>query len=207
MELIRNEIEPLLRKNTARALDIGCAQGDTGCWLKEQKFASFVAGIEIDETLATTAKKKLDQVLTCDVESSELPFAPASFDLVLCLDVLEHLRDPWSALKKLREQLSPEGELVTSIPNVRNFRVILPLLLKGSWEYQDSGLLDRTHLRFFTKKSALRLVEEAGFEIQEVRTTGARFGGFSFFANILTLGLMKDIFVLQYLIRAKPKKA
>jgi 2-polyprenyl-3-methyl-5-hydroxy-6-metoxy-1,4-benzoquinol methylase len=203
MEIIRREISAVFPGPVERVLDVGCSLGDTGLWLKEQKLAAYVAGVDVDEKAIESARRKLDSAVLCNVEEAELPFEKESFDLILCLDVLEHLRDPWVGLRRIREYLKPGGVLVTSIPNVRNFRVTLPLLFLGRFEYQESGLLDRTHLRFFTYRTAVRLVRDAGFTIERVDTTGARRGSLTSLLNLATLGLAKHLFVIQYLIRAR----
>jgi 2-polyprenyl-3-methyl-5-hydroxy-6-metoxy-1,4-benzoquinol methylase len=120
------------------------------------------------------------------------------------LDVLEHLQDPWSLLSDLRGRLSAEGEVFVSIPNVRNFRVVIPLLLAGRWDYQKTGILDRTHLRFFTKASVKEMFRNAGYEILEWNHTGMQKGSITFWLNVLTLGTLRGFFELQYVVRAKP---
>ena len=96
-------------------------------------------------------------------------FENKKFDLILCLDVLEHLIDPWSVIKKLiYENLREGGTLIACIPNVRYYNVLLPLLLKKEWKYQETGVLDRTHLRFFTKKTILELISSAGLQLDTI---------------------------------------
>src|SRR6185436_7844996 len=95
-------------------------------------------------------------------EADALPLAPASLDCIVCADVLEHLRDPERALRLLLRYLAPDGLLVASIPNVRHASVLLPLLVEGRFRYQDEGILDRTHLRFFTLHEIVELLTRAG---------------------------------------------
>jgi 2-polyprenyl-3-methyl-5-hydroxy-6-metoxy-1,4-benzoquinol methylase len=100
------------------------------------------------------------------VEKVELPFERGHFDCILYGDVLEHLINPWQVLKEHRSFLRNGGAIICSIPNIRHYRVIRRLVFRGKWEYTDSGILDRTHLRFFTLGSIQKMLEEAGFEIK-----------------------------------------
>ena len=94
--------------------------------------------------------------------------AEGPFDTILCLDVLEHLPDPWATIARLEAMLAPGGTLVVSLPNVRHYTVSLPLLFAGRWTYGDAEVLDRTHLRFFVKRTARALLEGAGLAINRV---------------------------------------
>lgn len=131
-------------------------------------------GIEIDPTTAADAAARLDEVIVGRYPD-DLP-VDARFDCIVFNDVLEHMADPWSALEATVVHLHPGGTVVASIPNVRNVEVVYPLVTRGTWRYHDQGLLDRTHLRFFTKSSMRDLFEDSGFVvIQQIplRTHGA----------------------------------
>ena len=110
-----------------------------------------------------------EDVLVGDVESMELPFAPASFDVVLCGDLVEHLRDPGATLARLRAFLRPAGRLVLTTPNVANWAMRLSLLV-GRWTYTDRGILDRTHTHLFTRKTLVETIEGAGYRVLEAGT-------------------------------------
>lgn len=96
-------------------------------------------------------------------------FDKASFDYIVCADVLEHLIDPWKVLTELVTYLKPSGRLVVSIPNVRHWSVWFPLILRGRWEYRDVGIMDKTHLRFFTRVTGVKLIEGASSKVVECR--------------------------------------
>jgi 2-polyprenyl-3-methyl-5-hydroxy-6-metoxy-1,4-benzoquinol methylase len=147
-------------------LDVGCAQGANADTLRGAK-ATRLVGIEIDEGFAEVARSRYDEVITGSVED-KLPWAPGSFDTILCYDVLEHLRDPWSVLAGLRELLRPGGRVHVALPNARHTSVWLPLVLRGRFAYAPAGLLDVTHLRFFARRDAEALVRGAGFEVTGV---------------------------------------
>jgi GT2 family glycosyltransferase/tetratricopeptide (TPR) repeat protein/2-polyprenyl-3-methyl-5-hydroxy-6-metoxy-1,4-benzoquinol methylase len=165
-EFDRPELGALVPTTARKVLDIGCGAGRMGAALKARQQAT-VVGIEFDEIAARLAQHRLDEVIVGDVERLELPFAPGSFDAIVCGDVLEHLREPAFLLKKIRGWLMPDGVLVTSIPNVRHHSVIRGLL-QGNWSYQPAGLLDRDHLRFFTRREIEKLLYRAGFDIQSL---------------------------------------
>jgi 2-polyprenyl-3-methyl-5-hydroxy-6-metoxy-1,4-benzoquinol methylase len=136
-----------------------------------------------------------------NIEQLDLPIAPGSIDVVLCLDVLEHLVDPWTTAARLAKLLKPRGVLIASIPNVRHFRVVLPLLFRGRWEYGEFGLMDRTHLRFFTEQSARQLLRQAGLRVDDVRKSGLE-SLHKRAVIALSAGLLEPLLVFQYLIRA-----
>jgi GT2 family glycosyltransferase/glycosyltransferase involved in cell wall biosynthesis/2-polyprenyl-3-methyl-5-hydroxy-6-metoxy-1,4-benzoquinol methylase len=149
-----------------RVLDVGCGQGHTGGLLRRQRGLE-VIGIEIHPSVAAEAEHHLDRVLIGDVETMELPFEESFFDCIILGDILEHLTDPWNTLKKLARYLNPKGTVVASIPNIRNLGVI-GKLLEGSWTYEEWGILDKTHLRFFALKDMQALFEQAGIEARVV---------------------------------------
>ena len=160
----RPEVVARARPAGLRVLDVGCAAGAMGAAMLAEGAAE-VAGIEVHPPAAALARGRLNAVYGFDLDRSpELPYPDGYFDVITFADVLEHLRDPAAALRHLRRWLSDSGRIVCSIPNVRHESVLLPLLVDGRWDYLDAGILDRTHLRFFTVDSMLRLLREAGFE-------------------------------------------
>lgn len=92
----------------------------------------------------------------------------ARYDCMVFNDVLEHMVDPWAALRETRDRLTDRGCVVASIPNVRHLILLIPLVWKGQWHYDDTGILDRTHLRFFTKQSMRELFESTGYEVLQI---------------------------------------
>jgi len=155
-----------------RVLDVGCATGYLGEVLKRRECE--VVGVEIDPTAAAKAADVLDDVLVADLEEVDLlaTFGPGSFDVIVFGDVLEHLRDPLRLLRGSVALLRPGGSVVVSVPNVAHGSVRLALL-QGQWQYRDLGLLDRTHVTFFTRASLLRLMGDAGLAVVELWPTHA----------------------------------
>lgn len=165
----RPEIQDMINVKAHKILDIGCAAGQLGAGLKERLGAE-VWGVEIVEAIAKQADKLLDKVIHARIEDALDALPDNYFDSIILADVLEHLENPDMILYKLQSKLSGGGEIVASIPNVRHWSV-LKELLEGKWNYQDAGILDRTHLRFFTKKSIVSLFQTAGLQIQQMKAT------------------------------------
>ena len=200
----RREIEPLLPPHAAQVLEVGCGSGATLQWLKQSGRCGHTTGIEVQPQAAALAQGRVDSLHVGDAEQLvRQTFAPVSFDLVLCLDVLEHLVDPWGLVLQAQRLLKPGGLLVASIPNVRHARVVLPLLLHGRWQYEDAGQLDRTHLRFFTRETALQLMQVPGLQLHQWQRRMPPAASRSGVLNALTLGVFKDFLAMSYLIASK----
>jgi len=161
----RPDLLELVPREAKRILDVGCAAGVLGEELKRRQGCE-VVGIELDPVAAEEAKGRLDEVFQGDVEELELGEL-GNFDAIVCGDILEHLREPGAVLGKLRDLLNPGGALIASFPNVRHMEVVQKLV-EGNWTYEPAGLLDRDHLRFYTRRSAEQLLEAAGFETTQV---------------------------------------
>lgn len=159
----RPEIVAIVPDDAKRILDVGCGAGATGLEIMNRNIGSEVYGIEINDFVANLAKNHYKSVESTDVETLDLPFPTEYFDVILCNDVLEHLRDPWNVVRKLATHLKPSGYIIGSIPNITHTEAILPLML-GSFPYVDAGILDRTHLRFFTPQTVHTLFPADIFE-------------------------------------------
>lgn len=151
-----------------RVLDVGCSSGYLARPLSEA--GATIVGVELDPVAAQEARAVCEEVLVGDVETIDLPFSAFSFDVVLCGDVIEHLREPGAALARLRPLLRPGGRLVLTTPNVANWAIRLSLL-GGRWRYTDRGILDRTHTHLFTRKTLVETVTLAGYRVVELDHT------------------------------------
>lgn len=207
--LARVEIEPLLPERAERVLEIGCGAGGTMRWLRGRRTVALAVGVEMVPAVAEVARGVFDRVECGNVEAMELP--GEGFDLILALDVLEHLVDPWRMVARLHAALRPGGTLLISVPNVAHVSVVLPLLFGGRWEYRDAGLLDRTHLRFFTRGSAVGLVTSSGLAVERMQEVRAGWGWLTRLSSawqwralrVLGLVLPRWLFDFQFLIAAR----
>lgn len=161
----------LIEKTPRRVLDLGCFCGGTGRYLKRKFPGCQVIGIEMLEQAAKLAAEAYDQVHVGTLEQIDFAQAgllPQSFDAIIAADVLEHMFHPWHALQRLRPLLAPGGELFVSLPNARNLK-LLSELGRGRFDYAGAGILDVTHVRFFTRKTAVEMLEQTGFVVEDVR--------------------------------------
>ncbi|HVN96431.1 MAG TPA: class I SAM-dependent methyltransferase [Syntrophorhabdaceae bacterium] len=200
---VRHDLIGLIPKGANRILEVGCAAGMTGKALKEAGFDE-VVGIECIEEIARRGEGYYDRLFIGDVEQIELPYAPGHFDCILYPDVLEHLRDPWNTLKKHSAMVRAGGTVICSIPNIRHYRVMKKLAFKGKFEYESDGIMDKTHLRFFTLSSIRELLIDAGFEPLRVikKPSGA---AWLKMVNRVTGGRLIDCLVRQYIVLAQKK--
>jgi 2-polyprenyl-3-methyl-5-hydroxy-6-metoxy-1,4-benzoquinol methylase len=162
-------VNPLLLQmiptDCRRILEVGCAMGMLGAAIKLRNYGSYYVGIELFDDVAKHAEKVLDRVYVADVEKFDWSLlAYERFDCIIFADVLEHLLKPEVVIRAAMNLLSPNGTIVCCIPNVCHWSIISGLL-KGEWEYADNGLLDRTHLRFYTQKTFEKLLEECGLVV------------------------------------------
>lgn len=181
-----------------RILEIGCGSGATLSKLKELGRADVVVGIELDDNAARRCLGNIDGVIVGDAESMEMPFLHSTFDYIIFGDVLEHMITPRATLEKCLEYLSDDGFVVASIPNIRNLKVLLPLVVLGEFMYSKDGILDEGHLRFFTKKSIRRLFEQSGMRIVEIRANCDVFKNL----NRVTLRTLESLLAVKYLVKA-----
>lgn len=162
----RPEMLAFVPPGTRRLLDIGCSEGRFGAAVKAKFPECETWGVEPVPAAAAAAATRNDRVLSAPLEQLDLP--TAHFDLVTMNDVLEHLPYSEPALAIARRVLKPGGRLLLSLPNVRYFLNVRDLVFRKNWRYQDFGILDRTHMRFFTQRSAVELVTENGFDVERV---------------------------------------
>lgn len=206
----RPEVLNLVPNRVERVLEVGCGMGAMSIDLKE-KYNCEVIGIETDSKVAEFAKHNLDTVYSADVEDVDLSRL-GTFDCIVCADILEHLRDPWKVVKELTVLLNDGGQLVISLPNIANIEIIKELM-QADFSYRDAGLLDRTHLRFFTRKTLHTLFPEnlvikllSGTTIgysEADRLLAANLGPIGKAFGLDTDSLTTDAFIYQFLIVAE----
>ena len=185
-----------------RILDVGCGTGRLAEKLRLRK-KCYVVGIERDESAAKFAQQRCDKLLIADVESlREIPFENGFFDIIVFADVLEHLLDPEAVLRKFKKYLSDSGYIFVSIPNVANWFIRLKLVA-GKWNYKEAGLLDKTHVRFFTLKTVKEMIQRCGYTIMYLGCTSGL--GYMDWRVISRnpANLWKSLLGYQFMIKAK----
>jgi 2-polyprenyl-3-methyl-5-hydroxy-6-metoxy-1,4-benzoquinol methylase len=153
-----------------RVLDLGCSTGRFGEVLKGKYPSAWVAGVEAGQAAAAKAASRLDRVVHAKLDGFDFSahgFEPGEFDLVVAADILEHLFNPWQLLADARRFMAPQARLLLSLPNVRNVALVGELLAGGRWRYAERGLLDITHLRFFTLAEIGAMLGETGFVAED----------------------------------------
>jgi SAM-dependent methyltransferase len=165
-EHTRPELRALVPAAARRVLDVGCGSGGLGAALKRERGCE-VVGLEGFPEAAQRARERLDDALCVDLDALDAT-PPGRFDAIVFGDVLEHLRDPARLIGTLLPSLADDGVLVCSIPNVKHWTVLYPLLVGDRWTYEEHGLLDRTHVHFFTAREAARMLDALGLEIAQL---------------------------------------
>jgi len=200
----RQDLLPLVPPAAQRVLDVGCGTGRLGEALKKRANRE-VVGIELNEEAARAAGAVLDRVICAPVESVVDEELDPPYDCIIFGDILEHLVAPWAILRRFTDFLSPQGRIVASVPNVAHWSVITGLI-RGRREYQERGLLDRAHLRFFTRRSLVDLFAQADLVIERwernyrLRETDRRWPRL---ARWLGRGLLRDLLTYQFLVVAR----
>ncbi|MBA3056216.1 MAG: methyltransferase domain-containing protein [Sphingomonadales bacterium] len=198
-DLVRHDALSFLPPQLGRVLDFGGGIGATAAALRGAGRADHAV---LFDQVADKALAEIDAAEAVDFEDleklGELAGRHGPFDTILALDVLEHLRDPWAVIAVLETALKPGGPILVSVPNVSSSVVLLPLLFHDSFEYTRSGVLDRTHLRWFTRKSAIKLAQAGGLVVQRVRTNP--FPRRKILLDKLTLGLLTRFIAMQWLV-------
>lgn len=189
-----------------KILEIGAAYGETLFYLKEKKIASEAVGIDLfEDTKNRQNYKSIDAFIFGNIEEKDFPEYENYFDVILLPDVLEHLIDPQKVLSKVHRYLKPNGEIIVSVPNIRHYSAFVKIFLKGDFSYEESGLFDYTHMRFYCRKNIKEMLEKANFktllEVSSVRNYKGR--SMTKIINILTFRLFEEFFSYQYFFKSK----
>jgi len=201
---VRHEMLHYLPPNAKKIMDVGCGNGAFAAIVKEKNHAE-VWGIELMEQEAVVAQTVLDKVFVgpCEQFIQDLP--EGYFDVIYFNDVLEHLADPYTVLGILKSKLAKDGVIISSIPNVRFFRTFAKVVFGKDWKYDEYGIMDKTHLRFFTGKSIRRMYEDLGYLIVKQEPINITKSLKPILFNMLVLFTQMDIRHLQYATVAKVK--
>lgn len=197
----RKDIISLIPPGTQKILEVGCGTGGTASELRKRGVQEII-GIEINEWAGEKAKTQFDRVIIGDVDEVSKDMPNAYFDLILYSDVLEHLVDPWKTLASHKRLIKSKGYILLSIPNVRHWRVLYNLVIRGRWSYRDEGgILDRSHLRFFTRYELLKMIYEVGYE--PVNEGHNEFGTFISRIDRMSAGILRGFIIWQHFILAR----
>lgn len=199
--LVRQDVLDLVPDGQRNVLDVGGGIGASAAYLKSK---GKVVEATVVDLVGNECLSDIDHAYGGNLEDPALLNTVSNeagpFDVILCLDVLEHLTDPWDVLDRLSAMLSPKGCIVASIPNVRNYKLVVPLVFQGKFDLKDSGILDRTHMRWFVEDTAKALLSRSGLEIDvfQKHFDGPKKRLF----NALTLGIFHDFLTIQFYIRS-----
>ena len=198
----RPEMLAFIPASARDVLEVGCGGGGFGLEVKGARQAR-VTGIEPFASAAAAAATRLDEVLNTTAEQGLTLLRGRSFDCIVFNDVLEHLVDPESVLVAASGLLRANGILVASIPNMRYLPVLRALVLRGEWTYTSDGVLDRTHLRFFTRKSIADMFRTCGYRVHRLEGINSKPVSWKFRAlSLLTLNAFDDTRFLQFAVVA-----
>lgn len=199
----RPEILALVPTNIKSALDVGCGAGTFAKTLKE-KTGCEVWGIEPVAEAAAAATKVLDKVFTGFFEAA-VPQIDRKFDLICFNDVLEHMADPWSCLNTTKALLNEGGMVIASMPNILHYHEFFEILFQKDWKYTEAGIMDKTHLRFFTRKSMIRMFNECHYKVVSVTGLDPTPSKKMSLLSLLSFGYFDEMRYPQFAVQATLK--
>jgi trans-aconitate methyltransferase len=221
-EHARTELLDLFERRPRHLIDVGCGTGVTGAEAKRRFPEARVDGFEFSPDAGAVAAGRLDRVHVGNVEQMDfaaLGYAEGSIDALLLADVLEHLYNPWQLLVRLRPLLAPDAQIVASIPNARNL-VLMSELAEGRFPYVPAGLLDVTHIRFFTLREMVAMFNQTGYEVgsancvydPRIPPMGPITEPMNIETSHLTFknvdaALLSELTAIQFYLRARPRAA
>jgi 2-polyprenyl-3-methyl-5-hydroxy-6-metoxy-1,4-benzoquinol methylase len=200
----RRQMLKYIPPNIRRTLEFGCGFGGFSALLKE-KFSVEAWTIEINTAAAQEATKKLDRVINADAADGLKGLPDEYFGCIIFLDILEHLADPYPLLLGVKSKLAKDGCIVASIPNIRYYRALVRLVIRGEWDYKEHGVLDRTHLRFFTYRSIIKMFEGLEYEILKLEGINPTHSRTYKILNALLLNRFSDVRYKQFAVVTRPK--
>lgn len=201
---MRDEMLPFIPDDVERILEVGCGSGAFAQLLKQNRNVE-MWGMDIHEDAVKDAYAIFDKVLINNIEKDAVDLPLNYFDCILFNDVLEHLAYPWNVLSDIRKYISSSGYVVASIPNVRYYDNLKKLLINKDWQYETKGILDITHLRFFTEKSIVNMFEKSGYRVIQIKGINSRYRSKKFrLMNLLLGGWLDDISYCQFACVAQP---
>jgi 2-polyprenyl-3-methyl-5-hydroxy-6-metoxy-1,4-benzoquinol methylase len=199
---VRREIRPLLPEKASRILDVGAGAGATLRWLKTLYPTAETTAVELNPEMRSELNASADIVHIGAVEECLSELDGKTYDLIVLLDVLEHLHDSTSTLQKICMLLEPDGHVIVSVPNVAHLSVSIPLLFRRDFTYREAGILDRTHLRFFVEQTAVKLLNDSNLVVTRGLASGVQ-GRKARIIDGITFGALRHHLTKQYIMLGK----
>jgi 2-polyprenyl-3-methyl-5-hydroxy-6-metoxy-1,4-benzoquinol methylase len=187
-----------------KLLDVGCGRGVFSRDIKS-RYNCIVHGVEFDRSSAEEAAKYLDKVFIGDINSVLPDIHDRYYDIVACNDILEHLYDPYTLLQNLEKKITSDGILISSIPNFLFVGSLFRIIFKRDFKYANEGIMDFTHIRFFTRKSMIRMFNEAGYDVLSLSGINGSNNRLWKLFNFITFRFFDDFSYLQFVITAKSR--
>jgi len=203
-EGVREDMLKYIPQNTKKTLEFGCGFGRFSALVKE-RFDAESWAVEINKEAAQVAAKKLDKVINADALRALDKIPNNYFGCIIFFDVLEHLVDPYSLLCSVKAKLIEKGVIIASLPNIRYYRTFIDFVIHGNWDYKDHGILDKTHLRFFTRKSIIKMFNQLGFEILELEGVHPTSSRTFRLLNMILLNSFFDVRYKHFVVVVRPK--
>lgn len=203
-ESTREDMLKYIPNDVKKTLEFGCGFGGFSALLKN-KLGAETWAVEIDEKVAKTASEKLDKVINSEASEAIDKLPDNYFNCIIFFDILEHLVDPYSLLTSVKKKLAKNGIIVISIPNVRYYRHLVDFVVHGNWDYKEQGILDKTHLRFFTRKSLLKMFDNLEFKIHTFEGIHPTHSRTFKIVNFLLCNSLGDVRYLHYVAVVSPK--
>ena len=205
---IRHDLLELLNESdkNLKVMEIGAAYGETLYYLKNKGIASEVVGVDIyEDKINKENYKNIDRFIFGNIEDIDFPEYYNYFDLILLPDVLEHLIEPKKVLSKVHKYLKQDGVIFVSMPNVRHYSALNKIFIKGDFGYEESGIFDTTHLRFYCRKNIKELLENSGFKtiIEQGSIKNYKGNSITKIINKITFGIFEEFFSYQYFFKSK----
>jgi 2-polyprenyl-3-methyl-5-hydroxy-6-metoxy-1,4-benzoquinol methylase len=203
--LPRLDILSLINDKHKKILEIGCAFGELGKSIKRNFPEVIIDGIELNPHSRDFLLDIYNNVSIGNIEFLDFSKIDNEYDLIIIADVLEHLYDPWRILNLLHEKLSDNGNVIVSVPNLRNSGILFNLIVRGRFEYAESGLMDRTHIRWFTRHEIIQALDDAGLQVLLINVNYNYYSSLKKFLIYPFKFLIKDFDVCQFIILANRK--
>ncbi len=201
----RPEMLQFVGRKPAKIIEFGCSSGRFSESLKK-KYQCETWGIDLDQQSVDLAKMKMDKVFCGDAFEQMENLPENYFDYIICNDFIEHVAYPEQFFERVKKHLTADAILICSLPNVRYWKHFNRYLFLKDWKYKKSGILDYTHLRFFTRKSMKRAINNWGFEIEKSKGIRPTKSPLFYLFNLLFLNFIGDMRYLQYAFRARLKR-